>query len=165
MMPQCSCNADVNPSRVKALYFEDPADGAVVQSEEDVLSTLRDLATLDQQQQQQRSALFHRLVSGLRSLSNDTLSRALPVMLQASQWLTWQALLQCGTPHCTSAMLLRAAEGNGGGNAVSLEWDALVYGLSLQADPDQSRVRDMLSVAQHRQSRAIMFALANTVRK
>lgn len=158
---------DVNPSRIKALYFEDP-DRAVVQTEVGVLSTLRELAALadthrpQQQQQQRRSSLFHQLVSGLRSLSNATLSRALPDMLQVSPWLSWQALLQCGTAQCTSAVLRRAVIGAGAG---SLEGDALVYGLSLLGQPDSGRVRDMLSVAQHKQSKAVMYALANTVAK
>lgn len=50
-------------------------------------------------------------------------------------------------------------------DGVSLEVDALVYGLSLQAKPDAARVQDMLSMAQYKQSKAIMYALANTVKK
>lgn len=154
---------DVNPGQIKALYFEDP-DQAVVQTEDGVLSTLRELVSLltQQQQQERRSSLFHQLVSDLRSLSNTTLSRALPDMLQAAPWLSWQALFQCGTAPCTSAVLRSAVIGAGAG---SLEGDALVYGLSLMGQPDSDRVRDLLSVAQHRQSKAIMYALANTVTK
>lgn len=154
--------AEVNHSQKKTLYFEDPGDKAPIQTKDRVLSTLRDLVTLaDTDRGQERTGLFHKLVSGLRALRNDTLSGAVADMLDESVWLTWQALLQCGTPECTSAILqaVRTIDG------VSLEVDALVYGLSLQADPDSARVGDMLAMAQYRQSRAIMYALANTVKK
>lgn len=154
--------AEVNHSQKKTLYFEDPGDKAPIQTKDRVLSTLRDLVTLaDTDRGQERAGLFHKLVSGLRVLRNDTLSGAVADMLDESVWLTWQALLQCGTPECTSAILqaVRTIDG------VSLEVDALVYGLSLQANPDSARVGDMLAMAQYRQSRAIMYALANTVKK
>ncbi|KAM6969587.1 apolipoprotein B-100 [Tautogolabrus adspersus] len=153
---------DVNPSQSKPLHFEEPDDKAPVQTKDAVLSTLRDLVDLaGTDQGEKRTSLFHKLVSGLRVLRNETLSPLVTEMMGASTWLTWQALLQCGTPECTSAIMqaIWAIDG------VSLEVDALVYGLSLQANPDAARVRDMLSMAQYRQSRAIMYALANTVKK
>lgn len=153
---------DVNPSLNKPLHFEDPDDKAPVQTKDAVLSTLRDLTGLaGTDQGQRRTSLFYKLVSSLRSLQNDTLSQTVTEMMDTSAWLTWQALFQCGTPECTSAILqaVRTIDG------MSLEVDALVYGLSLLASPDAARVRDMLSMAQHRQSRPIMYALANTVKK
>uniref|UniRef100_UPI0037E9B8DE apolipoprotein B-100 n=1 Tax=Semicossyphus pulcher TaxID=241346 RepID=UPI0037E9B8DE len=153
---------DVNPSQSKPLHFEDPDDKASVQTKDTVLSTLRDLVDLaGTDQGQKRTSLFHKLVSSLRVLRNETLSPTVTEMMDVSGWLTWQALFQCGTPECTSAILqaIRTIDG------VSLEVDALVYGLSLQANPDAARVRDMLSMAQYKQSRAIMYALANTVKK
>lgn len=155
-------HTDVNPSQIKPLHFEDPEDKAPVQTKDTVLSTLRDLVALaGTDQGQKRTSLFHKLVSSLRVLRNETLSQAVTEMLDTSGWLTWQALFQCGTPECTSAILqaIRTIDG------VSVEVDALVYGLSLQANPDAARVRDMLSMAQYKQSRAIMYALANTVKK
>ncbi|XP_022055118.2 apolipoprotein B-100 isoform X1 [Acanthochromis polyacanthus] len=153
---------DVNPSQSKPLHFEDPEDKAPVQTKDAVLNTLRDLAALPGTDQgQKRTSLFHKLVSSLRVLRNETLSQTVPEMREISGWLTWQALIQCGTAECTSAILqvIRTIDG------VSLEVDALVYGLSLQANPDAARVRDMLSMAQYKQSKAIMYALANTVKK
>lgn len=152
---------DVIPGQIKDLYFEDP-DQAVVQTEDSVLSTLRELVSLGDMQLQRGSSLFHKLMLDLRSLSNATLSRVLPDMLQVAPWLSWQALLQCGSAQCTSAVLRSAVIGGGAG---SLEGDALVYGLSLLGKPDSGRVRDLLSLAQHRQSKAVMYALANTVTK
>ncbi|XP_070776697.1 apolipoprotein B-100 [Enoplosus armatus] len=153
---------DVNPSQSKPLHFEDPDDKAPVQTKDTVLSTLRDLVALaGTDQGQKRTSLFHKLVSSLRALRNETLSQTVAEMLEASGWLTWQALFQCGTAECTSAILqaIRTIDG------VSLEVDALVYGLSLLANPDAARVRDMLSMAQYKKSKAIMYALANTVKK
>ncbi|XP_044022340.1 apolipoprotein B-100 isoform X2 [Siniperca chuatsi] len=153
---------DVNPRQSKPLHFEDPDDKAPVQTKDTVLSTLRDLVALaGTDQGQKRTSLFHKLVSSLRVLRNETLSQTVTEMLDTSGWLTWQALFQCGTPECTSGILqaIRTIDG------VSLEVDALVYGLSLQANPDAARVRDMLSMAQYKQSRATMYALANTVKK
>uniref|UniRef100_A0AAQ6ITG2 Vitellogenin domain-containing protein n=1 Tax=Anabas testudineus TaxID=64144 RepID=A0AAQ6ITG2_ANATE len=151
----------VNPSHSKPLHFEDPDDKAPVQEKDTVLSTLQDLMGLaGTDQGQKRTSLFHKLVSSLRGLTNETLSQTVPEMLAASEWLTWQALFQCGTPECTSAILqaIRTIDGK------SLVVDALVYGLSLQANPDAARVRDMLSMAQYKQSRTMMYALANTVK-
>lgn len=108
-----------------------------------------------------RSGLFHELVSSLRVLNNSTMSLTVAEMMKASTWLTWQALLQCGTPECSSVMLQTIQTLDG----LSLEIDVLVYGLSLQANPDATRVRHMLSLAQSKQSKAIMYALANTVQK
>uniref|UniRef100_A0A3P8S942 Vitellogenin domain-containing protein n=1 Tax=Amphiprion percula TaxID=161767 RepID=A0A3P8S942_AMPPE len=150
---------NMNPSQSTPLHFEDPEDKAPVQTKDAVLSTFQDLAALPGTDQgQKRTSLFHKLVSGLRVLRNETLSQTVPEMREISGWLTWQALIQCGTPECTTAILqvIRTIDG------VSLEVDALIYGLSLQANPDAARVRDMLSMAQYKQSKAIMYALANT---
>ncbi|XP_067336433.1 apolipoprotein B-100 [Channa argus] len=153
---------DVNPSHSKPLHFEDPDDKAPLQTKDAVLSTLQDLMdSLSTDQGQKRTSLFHKLVSSLRVLRNETLSQTVNEMLARSGWLSWQALFQCGTPECTSAIFqaLRTLD------AQSLVVDTLVYWLSLQANPDAARVRDMLSMAQYKQSRAIMYAMANTVKK
>ncbi|XP_032355767.1 apolipoprotein B-100 [Etheostoma spectabile] len=153
---------DVNPSQSKPLYFEDPDDKAPIQTKDAVLGTLQELVALaGTDQGQKRTSLFHKVVSSLRVLRNETLSQIVTEMLDMSGWLTLQALFQCGTTECTSAILhaIRTFDG------LSPEVDALVYGLSLQTDPDATRVRDMLSMAQYKQSRAIMYALANTVKK
>lgn len=155
-------HTDVIHTQSKALHYEEVEDDAHVQTQDTVRRTLQKLTALaGTAQNQERSSLFHKLVSSLRVLRNNTLGLIVSQMMQASTWLTWQALLQCGTSGCTSVMLqtLKTLDG------VSLEVDALVYGLSLQANPDAARVRDMLSMAQYKQSKAIMYALANTVKK
>ncbi|XP_037341646.2 apolipoprotein B-100 [Pungitius pungitius] len=153
---------DINPSHSKPLYFQDTDDKAPAQTKDTALGTLNDLMALaGTNQGQRRTSLFHKLVSSLRVLRNETLSQTVPEMLDVSDLLTWQALFQCGTIECTSAIIqaLRTIDG------LSPEADALIYGLSLQANPDATLVRDMLSMAQYKQSRAIMYALANTVKK
>lgn len=155
-------HTDVKQMQKKQLNFEKVEDEGHIQTKETVLTTLQKLLALaGTDQHQKRNSLFHELVSSLRVLGNNTLRLTVSGMMQASTWLTWQALLQCGTPECTSIMLQTIKTSD----AASLEVDALVYGLSLQANPDATRVRDMLSVAQYKQSKAIMYALANTVRK
>ncbi|KAG7265390.1 hypothetical protein CRUP_011096, partial [Coryphaenoides rupestris] len=160
-LPFSHKDSEVQAWHASPLYFQETEDKAPVQTKDSILRTLEDLKELAATSQgQRRAGLFHKLVSVLRGLRNETLSTALPEMLDMSAVLTWQALLQCGSAECTSAILqaLRAVGGR------SLEMDALVYGLSLQGKIDARRVRDMLSMAKFRQSKAIMYALANTVR-
>uniref|UniRef100_A0A8C6UPJ7 Vitellogenin domain-containing protein n=1 Tax=Neogobius melanostomus TaxID=47308 RepID=A0A8C6UPJ7_9GOBI len=68
-----------------------------------ILSELLALAGTDQGQK--RTSLFHKLVSTMRALRNETLSETVTAMLDMSTWVTWQALFQCGTSECMSAML------------------------------------------------------------
>ena len=153
---------EVEPWRGSWLHFQKAEGKAPVQTGDGVLRTLEDLKELaGTGGGQRRAGLFYMLVSGLRGLRNETLSSALPRMLDASAALTWQALLQCGTAECDSAALqaVRTVAG------MPLEMDALVHGLSLQGHADAGRVRDMLSTAKFRQSKAIMYALAYTVRR
>ncbi|XP_038144044.1 apolipoprotein B-100 isoform X1 [Cyprinodon tularosa] len=153
---------DVEPRQAKPLHFDEPDDKTTIRTKEDILSILQELVALASTDQgQKRTSLFHQLVSSMRSLRNETLSQTVAEMVRVSKWLTFQALFQCGTAECTSAILqvIWTIEG------VSLEVDALVYLLGLQANPDAARVRDMLSMAQYRQSKAIMYALANTVKR
>lgn len=146
----------------KSLSYEEVEDDAHVQLKDTVLRTLQKLMALaGTAQNQERSSLFHKLVYSLRVLRNSTLVPIVSQMMQASTWLTWQALLQCGTPGCISVMLqtIRTLDG------LSLEVDVLVYGLSLQANPNAAHVRDMLSMAQYKQSKIILYALANMVKR
>lgn len=126
------------------------------------VDTMKQLNTLSQTTEgENRAGLFHKLVSELRDLKSDILESATGEMMDISQFLTWQALTQCGTPECTSAMLkiLRTFE-NG-----SLEVDATVYALGMLSNPSRRMVKDMLAMAQYKQSKPIMYALSNAVRK
>lgn len=152
----------MDPNQARPLHFEDLQHKSPVQTTDAVLSTMRELVALaGTENGQKRAGLFQKLVSSMRVLRNETLSQAASDMVKISTWLTLQALFQCGTSECTSAIMQIIWTIDG----VSLEVDALVYGLSLQPNPDGARVRDMLSMAQYKQSKAIMYALANTVKK
>ncbi|XP_067311333.1 apolipoprotein B-100 isoform X2 [Pseudorasbora parva] len=146
----------------KKLFLEEVEDKHPVQSKDDVLATLRELNTLSSSgKSQQRASLFHKLVSEIRGLKNETLSGAVDEMMKISEWLTWQTLFQCGTNECTSAIMqiLRTSDES------ARQVDAIVYALSLLPQASPQRVRDMLSMAQNKPSKAIMYALANTVKR
>lgn len=137
-------------------------DTSVIQTKEDIVTLMTTLNDLPRSgRNQERARLFHKLVAQIRGMKNETLSLALEEMTGISKWLTWQTLLQCGTSECTSAILqiLR------GSNEPAWEVDSITYALSLFSQASPQRLRDMLSMAQHQQSKPIMYALANTVKK
>ncbi|XP_057200382.1 apolipoprotein B-100 [Triplophysa rosa] len=146
----------------RKLFLEEVEDKLPIQSKDDALATLNELNALTSSgKSQQRASLFHKLVSEVRGLKNETLSGAVDEMMKVSQWLTWQALFQCGTDECTSAILqiLRTFD------EAAKEVDAMVYALGLLPKASPQRVRDVLSMAQNKPSKAIMYALANTVKR
>lgn len=137
-------------------------DKLPLQTKDSVILTLQQLNNLPSTTQgEKRASLFHSLVSELRGLNVDALESAVLEMMDMSTSLSWQALAQCGTPECTSAMLkvLRTFDES------SLEVDAIVYALGLMPNPSRLMVKDMLAMAQNKQSRPIMYALSNAVRK
>ncbi|CAB1342675.1 unnamed protein product [Coregonus sp. 'balchen'] len=151
-----------NEANLKGLPMEAAEDKAAVQTADVALATLRELSILSKTNQgHQRASTFQRLVAELRGLKGETMSPAVPEMVSVSDALTWQALAQCGTPECSSAMLqhLRTFEPE------AMEVDAAVYALGLLPNPSRLLVKDMLSMAQYKQSKPIMFALGNVVRK
>ena len=132
-----------------------------VQTKDAVIATMQEL-TQGPTDVKQRASLFHKLVSELRGLKVDVLGSAALEMTDISMSLAWQALVQCGTPECTSAMLkvLRTFD-----ESAVLEVDTTVYALGLLPNPSRLMVNDMLAMAQKKQSRPIMYALSNAVRK
>lgn len=129
------------------------------QTKDAVIATMQELSTLTQGEE--RASLFYKLVSELRGLHADVLGSMTEDMISISSSLTAQALAQCGTPECTSAMLtvLRTFDKS------ALEVDAAVYTLGLLANPSRLMVKDLLAMAQYKQSKPIMYALSNAVRK
>ena len=147
---------------MKNLAMEVADDKSPVQTKDAAIATMQQLSTLSQTTQgEERASLFYKLVSELRGLNVDVLGSATVEMMDMSQPLTWQALAQCGTPECTSAMLkiLRTFD------EAALEVDAAVYALGLLPNPSRLMVKDMLAMAQYKQSKPIMYALSNAVRK
>uniref|UniRef100_A0A8U7MDV8 Apolipoprotein B n=1 Tax=Corvus moneduloides TaxID=1196302 RepID=A0A8U7MDV8_CORMO len=120
-----------------------------------VLKTLQELQKLTAtQENQQRARLFYRFVSGLRSLHNSTLE----VISSPFSSVTVQALAQCGTPECYSAILqiLRT------GNVNPLVADLVTYTLGLLPSPTPQRIREILNMAQYQPSRASFYGLSHS---
>ncbi|KAJ8387939.1 hypothetical protein AAFF_G00148730 [Aldrovandia affinis] len=155
-------NFDFDLENYKPLFMQYAEDKTPAQSRDAMLATLRELEGLPNTEQgQQRASLFQKLVSELRGLKNETLGPAVEEMMEVSWVLTAQALPQCGTPECISAILqsLRPF------GIDSVEANAAVYAVGLLPNPCNGRVKDMLSTAQSKQNMATMYALSNTVRK
>lgn len=153
---------DRNEDNIKFLPMDVVEDKSPVQTKDAAIATMQELNTLSQTTEaEKRASLFHKLVSELRGLKVDVLGPAALEMIDMSNSLTWQALAQCGTPECTSAMLkiLRTFDES------ALEVDAAVYALGLLPNPSRLMVKDMLAMAQYKNSKPIMYALSNAVRK
>uniref|UniRef100_A0A8C9L7S2 Apolipoprotein B n=1 Tax=Pavo cristatus TaxID=9049 RepID=A0A8C9L7S2_PAVCR len=71
--------------------------------------------------------------------------------------ITIQALIQCGTPECYSAVLqiLRT------GNVNPLVVDLVTYTLGLLPSPTPKRIREILNMAQYQPSRASLYGLSH----
>lgn len=147
---------------VKFLPMEAADSKTPVQTKEAAIETLKQLNALSQTTKgEERASLFHRLVTELRGLNLDVLGDAVADMMDLAEPLSWQALLQCGTPECTSTMMKELRKFS----SSALEVDAAVYALGLLPNPSPLMVRDMLAMAQYKQSKPIMYALSNVVRK
>ncbi|XP_067098265.1 apolipoprotein B-100-like [Osmerus mordax] len=151
---------DNNEANLKGLAMEADEDKSVVQNKEAALAVLRELATLSQSKNgEDRAHLFQKLVSMVRGMKQETLSPAVPEAFEISGPLTYQVLAQCGTPECSSALMqiLRTFDTS----AV----DAAVFTMGLLPNPSALLVNDMLVMAQYKQSKPIMYALSNTVKR
>uniref|UniRef100_A0AAX7U3W8 Vitellogenin domain-containing protein n=1 Tax=Astatotilapia calliptera TaxID=8154 RepID=A0AAX7U3W8_ASTCA len=153
---------DHNEDNVRYLPMDVVDDKSPVQTMDAVAATMQKLNSLSETNEgEKRAGLFRQLVSEFRGLKGDTLNSAIVEMTDISPSLTWQALAQCGTPECTSAMLklLRTFHED------AVEVDAVVYALGLLPNPSQQMVKDLLAMAQYKQSKPIMYALSNAARK
>ncbi|KAL7389148.1 hypothetical protein ABVT39_027149 [Epinephelus coioides] len=149
-------------NRFMSLAMDVTDDKSPVQTKDAAIATMQQLNTLSQTTQgEERASLFHKLVTELRGLDVDILGDAAVEMMDMSQPLMWQAFAQCGTPECTSVMLKILRTFDEG----ALEVDAAVYALGLLSNPSRLMVKDMLAMAQYKQSKPIMYALSNAVRK
>lgn len=137
-------------------------DKSPVQTKEAVIAKMQRLNSLSETNEgEERPSLFHMLVSELRGLNSDVLTTSVDEMMSVSNVLTWQALVQCGTPECTSGMLkiLRTFDHD------SYDVDAFVYALGMLSNPSRLMVQDLLAMAQNKQSKPVMYALSNAVKR
>ncbi|XP_039916301.1 apolipoprotein B-100 [Hirundo rustica] len=154
-------NFDGDALEEKGLALES-TDAKLPRQGDTVLKTLQEMQKLTASLgNQQRARLFYRFVSGLRSLHNSTLGSLVPKMMETSSSITVQALAQCGTPECYSAVLqiLRT------GNVSPLVADLVTYVLGLLPSPTPQRIREILNMAQYQPSRASFYGLSHSVTK
>ncbi|XP_069573252.1 apolipoprotein B-100-like [Brachyistius frenatus] len=147
---------------INSLPMDVAEEKSFVQTKDSVITLMQKLNTLSQTTEgEHRAGLFRGLVFELRGLKADILASATEEMMDISTPLTFQALAQCGTQECTSAILkvLRTF------NDDALEVDAVVYALGLLPNPSRLIVSDLLAMAQYKQSKPIMYALSNAVRR
>ncbi|XP_072354971.1 apolipoprotein B-100 [Scyliorhinus torazame] len=128
------------------------------------LSSLQDLVRLPESgSNQQRANLFQTFVVELRRIEKDTFETALPKLneIDASRLVTFQALLQCGTPECFGA-ILKILQSDQFPPMVA---DAVTYAIGLMASPSASMIQETLNQAKLRHTRGIFYALSHTIRK
>lgn len=153
----CFCADEEN---VRFLPMEAFAARSPVQTKNAAIEILKQLNTLSQTTKgDERASLFHSLVSELRGLKLDVLGATVAEMMDLSEPLSWQALVQCGTMECMSTLIKELRRSS------SLDLDATVYALGLLPNPSPLMVRDILEVAREKQSKPTMYALGNVVRK
>lgn len=146
-------------ANLKGLPMEAAEDKSVVQDKDAPLAVLRELATLSNGEK--RAHLFQQLVSMVRGMKAEALSPAIPEALKVSGPLTYQVLAQCGTPECSSAIMqiLRTFDNS------AFEVDAVVFAMGLVPNPSALLVNDMLTMARYKQSKPILYALSNVVKR
>ncbi|KAG1964004.1 apolipoprotein B-100 [Pimephales promelas] len=150
-------------ANMKTLHL-DGSIGTVhpIQDKEAMLSVLRELAGLSETNNgQNRAHLAHKLIATVRKMNAESLSAGLPEALEISRPLVYQALFQCGTPECTSAILrvLRTFDSS------SVEIDAAVYAMGMVPNPSGDLVKEMLEMAKFKPSKPIYYGLSNAVRR
>uniref|UniRef100_A0A673FPX3 Apolipoprotein B-100-like n=1 Tax=Sinocyclocheilus rhinocerous TaxID=307959 RepID=A0A673FPX3_9TELE len=132
------------------------------QTSEALLFIFRELKSMNEKPYRQlRASTFQSLVSELRGLKHEVLQQNIIQMVKEDKFLTWQALIQCGTPECGSAMfsILKTFD------ADAIEVDAAIYALGMMLRPTGLLVKDILEIAQTKKSKPIMYALSNVVRR
>ncbi|XP_016329670.1 apolipoprotein B-100-like [Sinocyclocheilus anshuiensis] len=153
---------DYRSTYPKHLALEAVEDKAPAQTSEALLFIFRELKSMNEKPDRQlRASTFQSLVSELRGLEHEVLKQTITQMVEEDKFMTWQALIQCGTPECGSAMfsILKTFETG------AIEVDAAVYALGMMLRPTGLLVKDILEIAQAKKSKPIMYALSNVVRR
>ncbi|XP_026088611.1 apolipoprotein B-100-like [Carassius auratus] len=150
-------------ANMKTLHLDGSIDSVhPIEDKEVMLSVLRELAGLSETNNgHNRAHLAHKLIATIRKMNAESLSTALPEALEISRSLVYQALFQCGTQECTTAILqvLRTFDRS------SVEIDAAAYAMGMVPNPSRSLVMEMLKVAKFKDSKPIYYALSNAVRR
>lgn len=144
------------------MALEAVQDKTPVQTSDALMTIFRELKSMHEQPQGNlRAHTFQRLVSEIRGLEVEVLKQATTLMMEEDKFLALQALTQCGTPECGSSMLsiLKTMDSD------AIEVDAAVYALGMMHSPTALLVKDILEITQTKQSKPIMYALSNVVRR
>lgn len=153
----------IDVANMKTLHLDGSIDAVhPIQDKDAMLSVLRELAGLSETNNgHNRAHLAHKLIATIRKMNAESLSAGLPEALEISRPLVYQALFQCGTPECTSAILrvLRTFDPS------SVEIDAAVYAMGMVPNPSGDIVKEMLEMAKFKASKPIYYALSNAVRR
>ncbi|XP_073708955.1 apolipoprotein B-100 [Garra rufa] len=153
---------DHNVANKKPLHLDHSVDMSPIQDKDAALAVLRELFGLSKTNDgHKRAHLAHKLVAVIRKMEAETLTSAVPEALEISRSLTYQALLQCGTPECSSAIMqmFRTFDRS------SVEIDAAVYGMGMISQSSRVLVKEMLAMAKFKPSKPIYYALSNVVRR
>ncbi|KAL1254216.1 hypothetical protein QQF64_016445 [Cirrhinus molitorella] len=153
---------DHNVANMKPLHLDRSVDMSPIQDKDAALAVLRELSGLSKTNDgHKRAHLAHKLVAVIRKMEAETLTAAVPEALEISRSLTYQALLQCGTPECSSAIMqiFRTFDRS------SVEIDAAVYGMGIISQSSRVLVKEMLAMTKFKPSKPIYYALSNAVRR
>ncbi|XP_067240099.1 apolipoprotein B-100-like isoform X2 [Chanodichthys erythropterus] len=154
---------DHDVANMKTLHLDGSIDSVhPIQDKDAMLSVLRELAGLSETNNgHNRAHLAHKLIATIRKINAESLSAGLPEALEISRPLVYQALFQCGTQECTSAILrvLRTFDRS------SVEIDAAVYAMGMVLNPSGDIVKEILEMAKFKASKPIYYALSNAVRR
>ncbi|XP_051500925.1 apolipoprotein B-100-like [Myxocyprinus asiaticus] len=153
---------DHNVANMKPLHVDSSVDMSPIQDKHVALDVLREFAHLSKTTDgHKRAHLAHKLVSVIRKMNAETLIAAVPEALEISRSLTYQVLLQCGTPECNSAIMqiFRTFDKS------SVEIDAAVYAMGMMPQPSRILVKEMLEMAKFKPSKPIYYAVSNAVRR
>ncbi|XP_062858358.1 apolipoprotein Bb, tandem duplicate 1 [Trichomycterus rosablanca] len=151
---------DYNEANMKSLHIDSSVDISSTQDENAILAVLRELAGLSQTSDgHKRAHLAYKLVAMMRKTNADTLSTALEEAMKISPSITYQALFQCGSQECSSALMkmIRTRK--------SAEIDAVLYAMGMVPNPTRVLVKDMLEMAKLKPSKLVYYALSNAVRR
>ncbi len=149
-------------ANMKPLHLDCSVDMSPIQDKDAALAILKKLSGLSKTNDgRKRAQLAHKLVAVIRKMEAETLAAAVPEALEISRSLTYQALLQCGTPECTSAIMqiFRTFDRS------SVEIDAAVYGMGMIPHSSRVLVKEMLAMAKFKPTKPIYYALSNAVRR
>ncbi|TRY86749.1 hypothetical protein DNTS_004239 [Danionella cerebrum] len=149
-------------SMMKPLRMDYIVDKNPIQNPEEALKLLEELhGHSKSSSEHKRSLLAFKLISTLRRMERETLLNLLPRALSLSHSLTYQFLLQCGTPECTGALvksvgLLEDSDG---------EKEAMVYAVGIISASSPELVKEVLEVVKAKPNKAVFYALSYTIRR